>query len=56
MLGLNFTIKKIITLIEPYLITLGIKYKKLSKQDIGNGYRKHPLFKKLEIKCKEVEW
>ena len=32
--GTEFYNKKIITLIEPYLITLGIKYKKLSKQEI----------------------
>jgi superfamily II DNA or RNA helicase len=32
--GTEFYNKKIITLIEPYLIKLGIKYKKLSKQEI----------------------
>jgi len=32
--GTEFYNKKIITLIEPYLITLGIKYRKLSKQEI----------------------
>jgi hypothetical protein len=31
--GTEFYNKKIITLIEPYLITLGIKYKKLTKQE-----------------------
>ena len=34
--GADFYNKKIITLIEPYLITLGIKYKKLSKQEISD--------------------
>jgi len=34
--GVDFYNKKIITLIEPYLITLGIKYKKLSKQEISD--------------------
>ena len=37
--GTEFYNKKIITLIEPYLITLGIKYKKLSKQEIGDLIR-----------------
>ena len=37
--GTEFYNKKIITLIEPYLITLGIKYKKLSKQEISNLVR-----------------
>jgi hypothetical protein len=32
--GTEFYNKKIITLIEPYLITLGIMYKKLTKQEI----------------------
>lgn len=32
--GTEFYNKKIITLIEPYLIELGIKYRKLSKQEI----------------------
>jgi len=32
--GTEFYNKKIITLIEPYLITIGIKYKKLSNQEI----------------------
>ena len=34
--GTEFYNKKIITLIEPYLITIGIKYKKLSKQEISD--------------------
>jgi hypothetical protein len=34
--GIEFYNKKIITLIEPCLITLGIKYKKLSKQEIDD--------------------
>ena len=37
--GTEFYKKKIITLIEPYLITLGIKYKKLSKQEISDLVR-----------------
>ena len=34
--GTNFYNKEIIMRIEPYLITLGIKYRKLSKQEISN--------------------
>ena len=37
--GTEFYDKKIINLIEPYLITLGIKYKKLSKQEIRDLVR-----------------
>ena len=37
--GTEFYNKKIITLIEPYLITLGIKFKKLSKQEISDLVR-----------------
>lgn len=37
--GTEFYNKKIITLIEPYLIILGIKYKKLSKQEISDLVR-----------------
>lgn len=37
--GTEFYNKKIITLIEPYLITLGIKYKKLTKQEISDLVR-----------------
>jgi len=37
--GTEFYNKKIITLIEPYLITLGIKYKRLSKQEISDLLR-----------------
>jgi hypothetical protein len=37
--GTDFYNKKIITLIEPYLITLGIKYRKLSKQEISDLVR-----------------
>ena len=37
--GTEFYNKKIITLIEPYIITLGIKYKKLSKQEISDLVR-----------------
>jgi len=37
--GTEFYNKQIINLIEPYLITLGIKYKKLSKQEISDLVR-----------------
>ncbi len=37
--GTEFYNKKIITLIEPYLVTLGIKYRKLSKQEINDLVR-----------------
>ena len=37
--GTEFYNKKIITLIEPYLITLGIKYRKLTKQEISDLVR-----------------
>jgi len=37
--GTEFYNKKIITLIEPYLIKLGIKYKKLTKQEISDLVR-----------------
>ena len=37
--GTEFYNKKIITLIEPYLITLGIKYRNLSKQEISDLVR-----------------
>ena len=37
--GTEFYNKKIITFIEPYLITLGVKYKKLSKQEISDMVR-----------------
>ena len=37
--GTEFYNKKIITLIEPYLITIGVKYKKLSKQEISDLVR-----------------
>jgi len=37
--GTEFYNKKIITLIEPYLILIGIKYKKLSKQEISDLVR-----------------
>ena len=37
--GTEFYNIKIITLIEPYLITLGIKYRKLSKQEISDLVR-----------------
>ena len=37
--GTEFYNKKIITLIEPYLIILGIKYRKLSKQEISDLVR-----------------
>jgi hypothetical protein len=50
--GTEFYNKKIITLIEPYLITLGIKYKKLSKQEISDLVRCNRVrktFKKINI-------
>jgi len=37
--GTEFYNKKIITLIEPYLITLGIRYRKLTKQEISDLVR-----------------
>jgi superfamily II DNA or RNA helicase len=37
--GTEFYNKKIITLIEPYLFKLGIKYKKISKQEISDLVR-----------------
>ena len=37
--GTEFYNKKIITLIEPYLITIGIKYKKLNKEEINELLR-----------------
>ena len=37
--GTEFYNKKIITLIEPYLITLGIKYRTLSKEEISDLVR-----------------
>jgi len=50
--GTEFYNKKIITLIEPYLITLGIKYRKLSKQEISDLERRNRVrktMKKLNI-------
>ena len=46
--GTEFYNKKIITLIEPYLITLGIKYKKLSKQEISDLLRCNRVRKTLK--------
>jgi len=51
--GTEFYNKKIITLIEPYLIKLGIKYKKLSKQEISDLVRCNRVrktIKKINIK------
>jgi len=51
--GTEFYNKKIIFLIEPYLIRLGIKYTKLSKQEISNLVRCNrvrQIFKKINIK------
>ena len=51
--GTEFYNKKIITLIEPYLITLDIKYKKLSKQEISDLVRCNRVkktMKKINIK------
>jgi hypothetical protein len=50
--GTEFYNKKIITLIEPYLISLGIKYKKLSKQefcDLVRHNRIRETIKKINI-------
>ena len=50
--GTEFYNKKIITLIEPYLITLGIKYNKLSKQEINDLVRSNrvrKIMKKINI-------
>jgi superfamily II DNA or RNA helicase len=49
--GTEFYNKKIIPLIEPYLIELGIKYELLSKEDIANLIRCYRL-RKLRIKIK----
>ena len=48
--GTEFYNKKIITLIEPYLITIGIKYKKLSKQEISDLVRCNRVRKKKQSK------
>jgi superfamily II DNA or RNA helicase len=50
--GTEFYNKKIITLIEPYLIKLGIKYRKLTKQEISDLVRCNRVrktFKKISI-------
>ncbi len=50
--GTEFYDKKIITLIEPYLISLGIKYKKLTNQEISDLVRCNRVrktFKKINI-------
>lgn len=46
--GTEFYNKKIITLIEPYLIALGIKYKKLSEQQIRDLIRPNRVRKTLK--------
>ncbi len=51
--GTEFYKKKIITLIEPYLLKLGIKYKKLSKKEISDLVRCNRVrntLKKINIK------
>jgi superfamily II DNA or RNA helicase len=51
--GTEFYNKKIITLIEPYLIKRGIKYKKLSKQEISDLVRRNRVrntIKKINIR------
>jgi superfamily II DNA or RNA helicase len=51
--GTEFYNKKIITLIEPYLIKRGIKYKKLSKQEINDLVRRNRVrntIKKINIR------
>jgi superfamily II DNA or RNA helicase len=45
--GTEFYNKKIITLIEPYLISHRIKYRKLSKQEISNLIRCHRVKKTI---------
>jgi superfamily II DNA or RNA helicase len=50
--GTEFYNRKIITLIEPYLIALGIKYKSLSKQEISGLLRRNRVrqtMKKINI-------
>ena len=50
--GIEFYNKKIIALIEPYLITLNLKYKKLSDQEISDLLRCNRVratFKKINI-------
>ena len=46
--GTEFYNKKIITLIEPYLITLGIKYRKLSKTEISELVRRNRVRKTIK--------
>ena len=46
--GTEFYDKQIITLIEPYLITLGVKYKKLSSQEINDLVRCNRVRKTFE--------
>lgn len=46
--GTEFYNKKIITLIEPYIITLGIEYRKLTKQEISNLTRCNRVRKTLK--------
>jgi len=49
--GTEFYNKKIISLIEPYLIKIGIKYKKLSKEEIDTllrTYRIKKIMKKID--------
>jgi len=46
--GSEFYSKKIITLIEPYLIRLGIKYRKLTKQEISDLVRCNRVRKTIE--------
>lgn len=50
--GTEFYNKKIITLVEPYLISIGIRYKKLSKEEINvltRCNRVRNTFKKINI-------
>lgn len=51
--GIEFFNKKIISLIEPYLIKVGIKYRKLSVQEVSNLVRFNrvrKIIKKIDIK------
>ena len=53
--GTEFYDKTIVALIEPYLITLGIRYRKLSKQDICDFVRHNRVRKTIEkLKIKQL--
>ena len=52
--GTEFYNKKIITLIEPYLITLRIKYRKLSKQEISDLLRCNRVRETINKKTNQI--